>query len=68
VILSSRANHPEGMTLRQAALVAGFAYLFNPVSYAEFSIYPKLVISGNIEQTVQNIAAHGGLFVAALFC
>ena len=37
------ANGYRGITLRQAALVAGFAYLLNPVSYAEFSIYPKLV-------------------------
>jgi hypothetical protein len=58
----------EGMSLRQAALVAGFAYLFNPVSYAEFSIYPKLIIPGDIEQTSQNIVAHGGLFVAAILC
>ena len=32
------------------------------------SIYPKLVVPGNIEQTVQNISAHGGLFVAAMLC
>lgn len=65
---SNRARLNEGMTLRQAALVAGFAYLFNPVSYAEFSIYPKLVIPSNIEQTVQNIVAHGDLFLVAVFC
>ena len=58
----------EGLTLRQAALVVGFAYLFNPVSYAEFSIYPKLVIPGNIQQTVANIDANHGLFVLAMFC
>ena len=57
-----------GMSLRTAAVVAGFAYLLNPVSYAEFSIYPKLIIPGNIEQTVQNIGAHGGLFVGAILC
>src|SRR5271170_6639106 len=62
------ATRNEGLTLRQAALTAGFAYLLNPVSYAESSIYPKLVIPGNIEQTVQNIAAHQGLFVAAILC
>jgi hypothetical protein len=37
------------------------------VGYAEFSIYPKLVISGNIEQTIQNINAHHGLFLFAVF-
>jgi hypothetical protein len=38
----------NGLTLRQAALIAGFTYLLNPVTYAEY-IYPKLVISGNAE-------------------
>ena len=63
----SSANH-EGITLRQAALIAGFAYLLGPVTYAEFSIYPKLVIPANIAQTVQNISAHPGLFAAAILC
>lgn len=61
-------THHDGMTLRQAALVAGFAYLFNPVSYAEFTIYPKLVAASNAEQTAQNITAHPHLFAAAIFC
>jgi hypothetical protein len=30
------ANHDEGMTLRQAALIAGFGYLIMPVSFAVF--------------------------------
>jgi Domain of unknown function (DUF4386) len=58
----------EGITLRQAALIAGFAYLLNPVSYAEFTIYPKLVIPGDIGQTVSNISAHHGLFLGAIVC
>jgi hypothetical protein len=53
-----------GLTLRQAALIAGFAYLLMPVTTAEFSIMPKLVVAGNIEQTVQNIAIHQRLFGA----
>lgn len=65
---TTSANRGEGLTLRQAALVAGFGYLLGPVSYAEFSIYPKLVIPTNIEQTVQNIAGHPGLFAAAILC
>lgn len=56
------------MTLRQAALIAGFGYLIMPVAFAEFFLYPKLVIPGNIEQTIQNIVAHGRLFVAAILC
>ncbi len=58
----------EGLTLRQAAVIAGFGYLLNPVSYAEFTLYPKLVIPGHIEQTVANITAHPGTFVAIFFC
>jgi hypothetical protein len=41
-------NRGEGLTLRQAALIAGFGYLLGPVTYAEFSIYPKLVIPVSI--------------------
>ena len=62
------AHHDERLTLRQAALIAGFGYLLMPVAYAEFSIMPKLVIRGNIEQTVQNLATHGKLFAAAILC
>jgi hypothetical protein len=62
----SSGNH-EGVTLRQAALIAGFAYLLGPVTYAEFSIYPKLVMPANIAQTVQNIATHRGLFATAIY-
>jgi len=54
--------------LRQAAVIAGFFYLLSPVTTAEFSIMPKLVIPGNIEQTAQNIVAHRGMFVAAILC
>ena len=64
----TRANSYDGVTLRQAALVAGCAYLFNPVSYAEFSIYPKLVVASNADQKAQNISAHLGLFAAAILC
>jgi hypothetical protein len=56
------------VTLRRAALIAGFAYLLNPVGYAEFTLLPRLVISGNVEATVANISAHGGTFVAIIFC
>ena len=62
------AKSYAGLTLRQAALVAGFAYLLNPVSYAEFSIYPKLVAANDAAQTLQNISAHLGLFAVAILC
>jgi hypothetical protein len=66
--LTNPTRRGGGLTLRQAALIAGFAYLLNPVTYAEFSIYPKLVIPGDIGQTVRNIGAHHSLFAAAILC
>lgn len=65
---TSSPDRNEGLTLRQAALIAGFGYLLGPVTYAEFSIYPKLVIPASIEQTFQNISAHRGLFAVAIVC
>jgi hypothetical protein len=64
----TRTNSQTGITLRQAALIAGFAYLLSPVTYAEYTLMPKLVISGNIDQTVQNLSAHGNLFFAGILC
>ena len=58
----------DGLTLRQAALIASFAYLLMPLTVAEFYINPKLLIAGNIDQTAQNIIAHGKLFSAAILC
>ena len=57
----------QGITLRQAALVAGFGLLlmmFAP--FAEFHVYPAIVVPGDIEQTVENIIEHRGLFVIGL--
>jgi hypothetical protein len=56
------------ISLRAAAVVAGLAYLLDPVSYAEFTLYPKLVIPGNIDQTVANIAANHETFAAIIGC
>jgi len=50
------ANPKEGLSLRRAALIAGLGYLLMPVAFAEFRIFPRLVIPGHIEQTAQNIA------------
>jgi uncharacterized protein DUF4386 len=63
-----QASQNEGLTPRQAALTAGFAYLLMPVTFAEFYVFPKLFVPGNIEQTAQNIAAHGSLFFVAILC
>jgi hypothetical protein len=62
------SSRGAGISLRQAALIAGLGYLFNPVSYAQYSLLPRLLVDGNAAQTAQNITAHGGLFVAAILC
>ena len=58
------------MTLRQAALVAGIGLLIMVLAapFAEFAVYARVVIPGNIEETVQSILAHKGLFLAGVFC
>jgi Domain of unknown function (DUF4386) len=65
---ASLTSKLDGISLRQAAVIAGLAYLLSPVTTAEFSIMPRLVVEHNIEQTVQNISAHPRLFTAAIFC
>jgi hypothetical protein len=59
------ANWVGGLTLRQAALVAGLAYLSNPVMFAEMYAMPRLVVA-DAGQTVVNITAHPHLFAAAV--
>jgi len=62
---SGVATRVGGLTLRQAALIAGFTYLLNPVTFAEAYAMPHLVVS-DAGQTVANIAAHPHLFSAAV--
>ncbi len=63
------AHRDQGMTLRQAALVAGLGLLTMAIAapFAEFIVYKKLLIPGDIEETVRNILAKRGLFLAGLF-
>lgn len=63
------AFQDQGITLRQAALIAGFGVLIMAFAgpFAELFVYARLVIPGNIEQTTQNIAANKGLFLAGIF-
>ena len=66
--LEKPAVMERGLSLRKAALVAGLTYLTNPVSYAEFSIIPRLVVTHDLEATVRNLNSHPGLLVAAILC
>lgn len=58
----------EGITLRQAAVIAGIAYLLFPTTYAEFKLYPALVVSGNVAQTIHNIQGNGTEFGVLILC
>ncbi len=55
----------RGLSLRQAALIAGFTYLLNPVTFAEAYVMPRLV-SADPAETVKNLTAHPHLFSAAV--
>jgi hypothetical protein len=63
------AVHDQGITLRQAALIAGFGVLIMAFAgpFAELFVYGRLVIPGNIEETTQNMVANRGLFLAGIF-
>jgi hypothetical protein len=65
----SAAKFYDGITLRQAAVIASLGYLLNGTfPYADFSIYPKLMVASNADQTAQNISAHLGLLGVAIVC
>ena len=51
-------------SLRKAAKIVGFAYLFAlpPAIFAEFYVRGRLVVFDNVAQTAQNIVAHEQLF------
>ena len=56
--------------MRRAALIAGLALLVMTIAapIAEIVVYPRIIVSGHIEATVQNILAKRGLALVGLFC
>jgi Domain of unknown function (DUF4386) len=62
------ASSSNGLAPRWAALIAGCAYLLNPVAYAEFYAYPKLVVTHNIGLTIANINEHRAMFAVMILC
>ncbi len=65
----TRPQHHD-TSVRQAALVAASGLLVMAVlsPLAFFGIFPKLIVSTDIAQTIQNITAHQGLFLAGISC
>lgn len=66
---TNSAIHDQYITLRQAALIAGFGILIMVFAapFAEFFVYKKLVVPENIKETVQGIVANEGLIIAGIF-
>jgi len=63
-------NSANKTSLRTAALTAGLAILIMAIvaPFSELYVYPKLIIPGNIADTVKNILANEALFRACIFC
>lgn len=61
-------HRDQGITLRQAALVAGLGLLVMVVAapFAEFLVYSKLVVRGDIQTTIQNIQANNWFYLAGI--
>lgn len=58
----------EGVTLRRAALIAGLCMLIGVgVPIAESVLRPRLIVPGNIEETVRRISTEQGLVVTFIF-
>jgi hypothetical protein len=56
------------MTLRQAALIAGFSYLVQTVAVpSEFFIIPKLLVPHDVVQSTTNILTSRGLYFFGVF-
>lgn len=66
--MPSGAPWTAGLSIRQAAAIAGLTYLANPVGLSEFFIWPRLVVDHDLSRTVHNIAAHPQLFAVAILC
>jgi hypothetical protein len=62
------APRQGALALRQAARVAGIAYLFQYVTSVvpEFYLRPALIVAGDAARTASNIAAHAELFRMAI--
>jgi hypothetical protein len=68
VFMTNKAVNGE-LSLRSAALVAGLSLLIMAIAapITELFLYPKLVVPGKPDVTVQNLLTKKPLFVAAVF-
>lgn len=61
-------NSKTSLTLGQAALIAGIGLLVMTFSapYAEFYVFPKVLLPGDMDGTINNLITHRGLYVSGL--
>lgn len=61
-------NSKTSLTLGQAALIAGIGLLVMTFSapYAEFYVFPKVLLPGDFDGTINNLITHRGLYVSGL--
>lgn len=64
----SGARYP-GLSLRQAAIVAGAGLLIVSISapFAQFFAFPRLMVAGDLDRTIQNLTENRGLFLSGIF-
>ncbi len=70
MMATAAGDHRPDTSLRQAAWTAATSLLvmsvLSPIGF--FYVFPSLISRTSIAQTVQNISAHQGLFLAGIFC
>src|SRR6266498_5630033 len=70
MMATATGDHCPDTFLRQAAWTAATSLLvmsvLSPIGF--FYVFPSLISRTSIAQTVQNISAHQGLFLAGIFC
>ena len=65
---SDRSLQLEGLALHHAAVIAGVGLLIVGIAapFAQFFVFPSLVVSGSVEQTIQNLTDQPGFFLAGI--
>jgi hypothetical protein len=58
------------VSLKAAALISGLCLLLMVIAapIAEMHAYPKLIVRGNVADTIMNLSANRGLFNLTVFC
>jgi uncharacterized membrane protein YuzA (DUF378 family) len=64
------AIQPNHVSLKTAALISGLCLLMMVIAapIAEMYAYPKLVVRGNIDDTIINLSTHRELFTTTILC